>query len=380
MIGISLEQELLSVLSSKNPDNLVKEEHYSYKSIFLTKLVADDTNPRFLPAVVMSDIHAYQFVTKHLSKQQLVNIYNAKDKVLIGKACIVNCCKYGSNEWKKANKSIESILELAENVAVSEIIQVPTIYPVSESEYKILTGHRRFFAMIFNDGVNSAAHFKVYDSKPILLKTKQFQENASREELPQYGKLKAFQDALKEVEILNTSKQKLGQKPLTVKETGSLLGISMGAFDNYNVLTRYPAVIDSFENGNAEPLLTVKKFILKVERNYKTKHQLAKLNAHDKKEINEYLRHKFSPTEESSKYLKEHKESLAAKNKQYKIGNIESPFIIETLLKKNVCEIECGVDWESIDWTDTETINESLKKLIDYLLESDPNSPKATQE
>lgn len=375
-MSVSLESALLSVFSDKNSDNfaLAKGDLYSYQSIFLSKIVSDNTNPRFLPAIIISNIHAYQFVSRHLTKQQLLNIYNAEDKVIIGKSCIVNCCKYGSISWKKANKTIESILELAANVAVSEIIQAPTIYPVESNGYKILTGHRRFFAMIYNYGVEGAAHFKVYNSKPLLLKTKQFQENASREELPQYGKLKAFQDALYEVEILNKSKQRLGQKTLTVKEISSLLGISMGAFDNYNVLTRYPSVITAFENGNSEPLVAIKKFILKTENTYKKKHNISKLDVHDKKEINRLLKAYFNPEDTSVKLLDLTKSSLKTKSTHYKLGNIESSFVIETLLTKNVCEIDCDIDWQSVNWKDPNELNRTLKILIDYLVKMDPTN------
>ena len=239
--SISLEQELASVLNSDHAENFLKEQLYDYKSIFLNRVFPDLTNPRFFPAVIMSDKHAYQMAAKQITKAQLVSIYQSDGKVVIGKSCIVNCCKYGSNEWKKANKSIESIIELGENVAVSEIIQVPTIYPTVDGNYQILTGHRRFFAMIYANGIDGAAHFKVYRSKPVLQKTKQFQENASREDLPQYGKLRAFQDAMQEIDILNSARKRVGQKPLTVKEKASTLGISMGAFDNYQRFNKVPS-------------------------------------------------------------------------------------------------------------------------------------------
>jgi hypothetical protein len=371
LASISLERLFTSVLNDKNSKNFAKDEVYSYESIFLSRISPDSTNARYLPSIIISDSHAYQFVSRQLSKSQLVNIYQGQDKVLVGKSCIVNCLKYGTTEWKMANKTINSIIELAENVAVSEVIQAPTIYPTDAGDYRILTGHRRFYAMVYNDGVNGAAHFKVYASKPLLLKTKQFQENASREELPQHGKLLAFQDALREVEILNTSMLKLGHKALTIKEISNLLGVSMGAYDNYNVLTRYPAVIKAFENGISDPLLAVKKLVLNTEKAYKKRNNVSQLNVNDRNEINRLIEVYFAPDDKSVKK----KELTGTGVQAYKLGSIESSFVIKMLLTKNVCEFDCGVDWDQVDWQNVSEMNEIFKKVVVHISETE-NSNK----
>lgn len=372
MNSISLEQELASVLNSEHADNFLKEQLYDYKSIFLNRVLPDSTNPRFFPAVIMSDKHAYQMTTKQLTKQQLVNIYDSNGKVVIGKSCIVNCCKYGSIEWKKANQSIESIIELGENVAVSEIIQVPTIYPIDDGNYQILTGHRRFFAMIYANGIDGATHFKVYKSKPVLQKTKQFQENASREDLPQYGKLKAFQDAIQEIEVLDKARKRIGQKTLTVKEKASTLGISMGAFDNYNVLTRYPAVIEAYNNGEATSFINMKKKVLGIEKTIKKSRNITDVN--DKKAINNKLKELLlSDNEKGSKAdnkrFKKEGVSTLTESKHYELKGIASVEALKQLLREDMTKLDCDVDWELIDWNNAHQINEALNSLICHLNE-----------
>jgi hypothetical protein len=364
---ISLEQELDSVLNSKSSDDFLKEQLYQYKSIFINRVFPDASNPRFFPAIIMSNFHAKQLINKRITKQQLISVYGAEDNVIIGKSCIVNCCKYGSNEWKKANVSINSIIELGDNVAVSEIIQAPTIYPTEDGNYQILTGHRRFFAMLYANGIDSAAHFKVYNSKPILQKTKQFQENASREDLPQYGKLSAFQDAMLEMEALRHSRKKMGKKALTVKEIASTLGISMGTFDNYNVLTRYSYVIKAYENGNSTSFVTLKKLVLKLESEYKEEHQLTKLSITDKTAINNRIKKHLNDDEDDILSTKVNRSKIKQMKSQYKFECIESPYVIEKLLKTNVCELECGVDWNSVNWSDPEDVNKSIKHLLEFL-------------
>ena len=54
----------------------------------------------------------------------------------------------------------------------------------------------------------------------------------------------------------------LGKGRLVVKEQANMLGISMGAFDNYNVLTRYPSVLRSFEEGLDYSFVRVKRLVL----------------------------------------------------------------------------------------------------------------------
>lgn len=355
---ITLEQQLVSVLNSKNSEDFLIEQPYKYSSIFMSRVCPDPSNPRFMPAVIIEDKHAQQFINNKLTKQQLIEIYGAINKVIIGKSCIINCCKYGSVNWKKANVTIESILELAANVAVSEIIQVPTIYPINDTNYQILTGHRRFFALIYVKGTNGAEHFKVYEYKPLLPKTKQFQENASREDLPQYGKLLAFQDAMFEIETLNMSRKRSGNKAHTVKETANILGISMGTYDNYNVLVRYPSVINSYEQNHAKPFLFMKKLVLNIEQQYKQERQLRVLNIVDRNAINELIEDAINGGGTTSKPVT-----------QFKFKKVESSDVLRLILSTNVMDTIKEVDWATLDWSDYKAVNLALDKMIGYLNE-----------
>lgn len=358
MNTISLEQELTVALnSSEQADNFLKEQPYQYKSVFLNRVIPDSTNPRFLPAIIMADQHAVQLATGKLTKRQLVALYDGEEHVIIGKGVVVNCFKYGSQEWKKANDSIESIIELAANVSVSEMIQVPTLFPLDDGCFQILTGHRRFFAMVYSNGINGAAHFKVYDSKPALPKTKQFQENASREDLPQYGKLLAFQDAMLEIESLNSVRLRSGFKSHTVRETASLLGISMGAYDNYNVLTRYPCVRTAYEQGNAMPFVKMKKLVLQVERGFKDENNIRVLNVHHRRTIDGLIHDQI--------HGKSRPKTSAPK--KFKFKAIESPDVLKAILTTNVTETVTKVDWQKLDWNNHDAVNEALQNMVEYL-------------
>ncbi|UAA39225.1 hypothetical protein KIH87_02350 [Paraneptunicella aestuarii] len=354
MTKFGLKEQLLTSLRQHNS---VEAERVDYRAIFLSHIVPDPDNARFLPSVIISDEHAKQLTSRKLSKRQLLELYKAENKVIVGKACFINCCEKGSEDWKKAADSIESIIELSKHIAVSELIHAPSIYPLGNGQYQILTGHRRFFAMIYTFGSGAAAQFKVYDRPPLLKSTKQFQENASRVDLPQYGKLTAFVAAQLELEELSNARMQLGQKKLTVRDNASLMGISMGAYDNYNVLTRYPCVTELYERGLSLPLTKAKKVVLDAEAEYAEKHQRQLFNVLDKKEINRLIRERLSGD----------KAPALKQDKPFQFKNISDPNIVKQLFECNILQMNVGVDWNALDWNNREEVNQAIANVISYL-------------
>ncbi|MDK1288834.1 hypothetical protein [Pseudoalteromonas umbrosa] len=347
------EDLILATLSSSQK---LHSENFEYKSLFLNSIAPDETNARFLPSVFIENEHARQFTERKLSKKQLVDLYDAEGQVIIGKDCIVNCLKYASSDWKKANQTIESIIELGENISVSEVIQAPTVYPLDGNKYQILTGHRRFFALIFTYGLDHAAQFKVYDSKPLLYKVKQFQENASREDLPQYGKLQAFLSAMHEIDGIDQARLKIGEKKMTVRDKAKNLGVSMGAFDNYNVLTRYSEVIQAYEKGLSASFVKVKKVILECEQNYRELHDKKVLSLGDKRQIGEQIVARLSGKNTASKT-----------SKTYHLKKISQVDVLKKLLFMDVSTLETDIDWTSLNWEDHDQVNKALESLLEKL-------------
>lgn len=354
----SLEQQLSAELNRGDFSRILTEQPYEYKSIFLNRIHADKKNARFFPAVVVPDQLAYQIATKRLSKSQLIERLDCIDRVVIGKACIVNCFSRGTVEWKKANETIASIIELAANVSVSELIQVPTIYPLDDGSFQILTGHRRFFAMVYTHGIDGAAHFKVYHSKPSLPRTKQFQENASREDLPKYGKLQAFQEAMLELDTLSSMRQRTEGKSLTVREISSLLGISMGAFDNYNVLTRYPAVLEAYQSGNSTSFIAMKKMVVNEEQKVRKNSGQSVLSVEQKRTINKQLKNILNNVTVDDE---------APKKKRYRLGTVESAELVKIILTENLLAMDTGVDWQQVDWTQPKAVNDAFERVVSFL-------------
>ncbi|WP_282131205.1 hypothetical protein [Pseudoalteromonas aliena] len=349
-----LEQMLLNKLNSKEKLN---DESFEYKSIFFSSVAPDPTNGRFLPSIFIDDEHAKLFVARKLSKGQLIKLYHAEDHVLIGKSVIINCITRSNEDRKRASQTINSIIELGDNISVSEMIQVPTVFPLEDGKYQILTGHRRFFALVYAKGYGAVAQFKVYDTKPLLTKVKQFQENASREDLPQYGKLQAFLNARIEIDTLNKVRALSGMSRLTIREIVSTLGISMGAYDNYNVLVRYPSVTIAYENGCSYSFIKMKKLILSIESNYKTQHVKSTLDVLDKKEISKLI-------EQQIQGIRKLSEKVLP---SFTIQSLNSQSGLKKLLTQDVTKMDINVDWDSLDWKDKKSVSAALNKLVDYL-------------
>jgi hypothetical protein len=354
MSSAALEKLFIAELNTS--DASLKPDLFSYESIFLDRIRPDPSNARFLPATFISNNDAASFTRRLLTKADLMAKYPSVDRVLVGKGCFIICMPYGSQDWKNASESIESIIDLAEHVKSSELIQAPTIFPLEEGNYQILTGHRRFLAMIYAEGLESAAQFKVYKRQPLLQKTKQFQENASRQDLPQYGKLNAFASAKKELDVLSNARLKLGGSRLTVRELAERMGISMGAYDNYNVLTRYPCVPIAYEEGMRTSFTKVKKIVLDIESAFIAEHEIDKLNASDKKLIDEKIQLALLGNDPKP-----------AKKPTIKFAEINSAETVKTLLANNIFEMDTGIDWSAVDWDDAKCVSEAIILVIEYL-------------
>ncbi|WP_105167299.1 hypothetical protein [Pseudoalteromonas sp. T1lg23B] len=344
------EQLLLSLLNKKGQ---LYDAADRYESIFLSLVSPDPENARFFPAVFIKDQDAQLFIQRKLSKAQLIKIYDAENHVIVGKSCIINCLNSDTPQWKSVQHTIKSIIELGENISITELIQAPSVYPLDDGTYRILTGHRRFFALVYAHGYDSAAQFKLYESEPLLPKIKQFQENASREDLSQYGKLVAFKQAIAEIENVNSARLKIGLKKLTVKDISHNLGISMGAFDNYNVLTRYNTVLKAYEKGLSLPFVHVKKVVTTAESEYKQQHNKTQLNLSDiriiEKEIERKLMGDKTPTQS---------------HKAVRVKPIQSLNTVKQLLTSNIMALDLGIDWDNVDWENYDSVASTLSTVL----------------
>ncbi|MEM0910219.1 MAG: hypothetical protein AAGJ37_04550, partial [Pseudomonadota bacterium] len=171
-------------------------------------------------------------------------------------------------------------------------------------------------------------------------------------------------DAMLEIEVLNTTKRKMGLKPLTVKEKASTLGISMGAFDNYNVLCRYPAVVESYENGNRASFIKVKKRVLELEKTLFE--STGKLNVTQKKTVNKALKDELIHGIKNPLTLNTNRKE-GKRAETYDFGAIKTTSVLKKLLQDDVTQINTGINWDALDWENIEDVNKQIKLLIKRL-------------
>lgn len=135
-----------------------------------------------------------------------------------------------------------------------------------------------------------------------------------------------------------------------------MMGISAGAYDNYNVLTRYAAVVRAYENELHWPFTKVKKVILELEAKYRQQFDKDKLNIEDRRTINETLKGIFEGNDKNQKSVK-----------HFRVRPIANANILKRLLSCNVFELGLGIDWDSVDWQDTKLVNELIADVISHL-------------
>lgn len=161
--------ELIYLRSFKDQEK-AKPESFFYQSLLLSSIIPDSTNKRNLPEILMEDKHAKLLINRQITKDQLCKIYHAEDHVIIGKSCMVNCMEFGTTSWEEANQEIKLIMKLGDNNSISTLTKNSEVYPIDRSRFQLLTGHMAFFALVYANGYNSAALFKVYGSKEMALK------------------------------------------------------------------------------------------------------------------------------------------------------------------------------------------------------------------
>jgi hypothetical protein len=196
--------------------------------------------------------------------------------------------------------------------------------------------------------------FKVYNQAPLLKKIKQFQENASREDLPQYGKLCAFEAAKQEIDALAHANKQMGRKSISIREMVSIMGISMGSYDNFNVLTRYPSVMSAYEAGLSFAFIKTKKIVLQIEKQFKVDNEKSILNINDKRNIDQQIKEALSTDRPAPVAL-------------YRFKPVKSANTIRTLLQSNIMSLSTGIEWDEVDWDDVSEVSQILNLVIEYL-------------
>ena len=130
----------------------------------------------------------------------------------------------------------------------------------------------------------------------------------------------------------------------------------MGAFDNYNVLTRYSSVISAYEGGVNISFARAKKIVLDTELEYKKKYQKLKFNVEDRRNISQEIENALCGNKE-----------IAPAVQPFKIKPIKSISTVRTLLETNILSLDMGIQWDDIDWNDRSAVSDVMTKVVEIL-------------
>ena len=144
-------------------------------------------------------------------------------------------------EPEQGREQWESMLDLAENIKKTGVIQLIVVYRHLEN-YRIIVGERRFLASIIA-GIK-AIPARVYPDRPKNLRLLQLAENAQREDLNLWQRVKNMREVVKEWQQLNPDQDVKG---VTL---GPVFGVTERMARNYITLINAPEdVLDEIRFG-----------------------------------------------------------------------------------------------------------------------------------
>ncbi|BEI26076.1 hypothetical protein NMR92_001431 [Vibrio cholerae] len=315
--------------------------------------------------------------------------------VVMDKGEILNKTDVNHPLYKHIEKQIEEIILLAEQIRDGGGIYQPIeVYRIGGTDYRIVFGHRRFYAVVYLLGWDSVWPFQVHRQKPKSPKLRQFAENNSRSDLAVHEKISAFRMAYEEIIEDKT-------RELTKTDIMKLMGLNRTNFYRYLAYTRFPFIYDVAKDGidfvNVRILEDAIKTVEKAfdqddeeELEKQVKKSLAQLFINASKPVPKYLIDSelveddkgdglnvlSTETPETNEVQNDVnqsenvRETRGRKAKYYVPPRIKNTNAVKTLLTSDVTKMNIeGINWEGIDWEDRAQVNQCLEATIKALEE-----------
>ncbi|MCF6437904.1 ParB/Srx family N-terminal domain-containing protein [Pseudoalteromonas luteoviolacea] len=356
MSKLNLEQALLALLSNNQDEDIINDEPFTYKTLLLNEVCPDLNSPYYIPVVKISDLDASLFVARRISKNQLITKYSAHDKVIVGKDCIIICMQNGTKKWQGALQSVRSIITLSDKIKLVAISQIPSVFPLEDGKYQIVTGQYRYLASVYVHGLEGISQFKVYQNKPLLNHAKQLSDHIFRDDISALDKLLAFKSAKDELDTVSLVLHQIGRASLSYQTMLKVMAIPNQVYDFYIKLFKYPCIFEAYQAGLKKPLESVYTIIVDYEMF---------VSAH------------FDIVIGSSSFRSKVEQLIAKKldnichnfpnGSSIQIGQVTSAKVVKFLFSENVFSLDTGIDWSKLDWSDTVAVNEVTKSVMDFL-------------
>lgn len=294
--------------------------------------------------------------------------------VIIDKGILINKTPTSHPLYAHMQKQVDDIENLATQIkSGGGVYQTIEVYRRGGTDYSIVYGHRRFYAVVFLKGWEGVWSFKVHRETPKNPKVRQFVENSSRSDLRFHEKLKAFRMAVDDIQTNST-------ESINTNEMIATLGITRSTFFKLQRFLKYPFIYDAARDGvdivTIDKLLEIFKNLPKSEEaSLPTadilKNEIAKIFLAASKTVPQYL--VIDCDVEVAQCKNEEKASKVTSTrgprvKLYKAPNITSSLAVKTLLTSDVTKMNIdGIDWDEVNWDDRLQVNKCLSATIKAL-------------
>ena len=250
-------QQMLDDLKArdKSKESEVHDDPIFKTSSELDRVLVDYIQPQ-------SDNSRYLPVT-FAQKSDDESIAALSNCVVCEKGVLENRLSKDNPRYDAVSLEIEEIKNLAETLKHSELVHPISVWRKNMTDYPIVAGHRRFYAIRFLYGGLIKVKVKIYAEKPRNLNVLRHIENFSRSDLTPPDALNSYAKAVRELESLEGAKMQTERTSLVT----SYLGISRPSYYRYDKLyEHFEIVYKLLENKVVTSLIALYEEIKKAEK------------------------------------------------------------------------------------------------------------------
>ena len=335
-------QQMLDDLKArdKSKESEVHDDPIFKTSSELDRVLVDYIQPQ-------SDNSRYLPVT-FAQKSDDESIAALSNCVVCEKGVLENRLSKDNPRYDAVSLEIEEIKNLAETLKHSELVHPISVWRKNMTDYPIVAGHRRFYAIRFLYGGLIKVKVKIYAEKPRNLNVLRHIENFSRSDLTPPDALNSYAKAVRELESLEGAKMQTERTSLVT----SYLGISRPSYYRYDKLyEHFEIVYKLLENKVVTSLIALYEEIKKAEKYNDAERYLNRLA-----DVGKFK--KYIPSDISKK---------PGRAKQYitmpKV-KVTQTSAIRRLLTEDVTKLDIGIDWENVNFDDAAALEKVLKSLL----------------
>ncbi len=335
-------QQMLDDLKArdKSKESEVHDDPIFKTSSELDRVLVDYIQPQ-------SDNSRYLPVT-FAQKSDDESIAALSNCVVCEKGVLENRLSKDNPRYDAVSLEIEEIKNLAETLKHSELVHPISVWRKNMTDYPIVAGHRRFYAIRFLYGGLIKVKVKIYAEKPRNLNVLSHIENFSRSDLTPPDALNSYAKAVRELESLEGAKMQTERTSLVT----SYLGISRPSYYRYDKLyEHFEIVYKLLENKVVTSLIALYEEIKKAE----------KYN-----DVERYL-NRLADVGKFKKYIPSNISKKPGRAKQYitmpKV-KVTQTSAIRRLLTEDVTKLDIGIDWENVNFDDAAALEKVLKSLL----------------